>query len=196
VRKVLKIAVRLLRIRKASRVPRARPRREPTVAWVETVLAALRRASRSDCWRLLFRKLLGGLRFSCVGWWQGHSYSCFMCSSARRASSGPMVFLVIAKDSELMVAAFEWLSCVCLFACYRFVARRLKGGSNQSRVVRKRKAVNLVNVGGRFEQTSHRTNKYISPPPWNKHLEPFPRSSSPRHLQFSRCTGRLVTRAP
>ena len=25
-----------------------------------------------------------------------------------------MVFLVIAKDSELMVAAFEWLSCVCL----------------------------------------------------------------------------------
>ena len=59
VRKVLKIAVRLLRIRNARRVPSARPRREPTVACVETVLAALRRASRSDCWRLCSKSCQG-----------------------------------------------------------------------------------------------------------------------------------------
>lgn len=41
------------------------------------------------------------------------SYSCFMCSSARRASSGPMVFLVIAKDSELMFAVLMGVDVIC-----------------------------------------------------------------------------------
>lgn len=49
----LKIAPRVLRMRKARKVPSARPRSEPTLAWVDTVRAALWRASRSDCWRLL-----------------------------------------------------------------------------------------------------------------------------------------------
>jgi hypothetical protein len=40
-----------------------------------------------------------------------------MCSSARRASSGPMVFLVIAKDSELMVAVLDRRLVVCLLLC-------------------------------------------------------------------------------
>lgn len=60
VRKALKTAVRLLRSRKARKVPSARPRKLPTLACVETVRAALCRASRSDCWRLFGFVLVEG----------------------------------------------------------------------------------------------------------------------------------------
>ena len=123
------------------------------------------------------------------------SYSCFMCSSARRASSGPMVFLVIAKDSELMLAVLlvfgvGWLVLLDL------VGRSKVDSSRRRCCYELEKFKVQIYVRGSFNPDVSRHLWQINTSVETLELTPFvPRSSSSPPSPVSRCTGQTETLA-